>query len=171
VNSQSARECRLSDQSATLCDRAAYAKQRSDDSEWWRDQLASASITGIGKVQFVVLAMQQFMPLEPMLALSEEISGALDRLSDSAWHQLARAISSLEVPTRSLGGLGLPPYKSPRMAALLIDRLSRNDGLLIYEQYLANYNGKDRYVLQKCSDLAFRALWKKDMQDQSIQVI
>jgi hypothetical protein len=97
VNSQSARECFLSDQSETLCDRAACAKQRSDDSEWWRDQLASASVTGTGTVQFVVLAMQQFMPIEPMLALSDEISDALDRLSDSAWHQL----SSLEVPTRS----------------------------------------------------------------------
>jgi hypothetical protein len=95
VNSTTARECRLSDEGETLCDRAAYAKQRSDDFDWWREQLASASSIGTSAVQYVVLAMQQFSPIELIFTLSGEISSALDRLPDSAWHQLARASSNL----------------------------------------------------------------------------
>ena len=117
------RECQLTNQHETLCDRAAYAKQRSDDSEWWREQLASASVTGVNMVQFVVLAMQRFTPIEVILTLSREISDVLDFLADLPWHQLARASSNLEAPAGSLGShnvaviyiakAGRPAHKSP----------------------------------------------------------
>ena len=154
-----------------MCDRAAYSKQRSGDSEWWREQLASASVTGVNAVQFVVLAMQRFTPIEVILTLSREISDVLDCLANSPWDQLARASSNLEIPTGSLGSVDLPSSTSPRLAALLIDRLSPDECLVIYERYLSRYNGSDRPVLQKCADLAFRSLWKPEMWKQSLQAI
>ena len=171
VNLTTARECRLTDQRETLCDRAAYAKQRSDDSDWWREQLASASNIGTSAVQYVVLAMQQFSPIELIFTLSGEVSSALDRLPDSAWHRLARASSNLEVPIKNIGSVGLPSSASPRLAALLIDRFSPDEGLLIYERFLVGYNGSDRSVLQKCADLAFRGLRNPEMREESLQII
>jgi hypothetical protein len=154
-----------------LCDRAAYAKQRSDHVDWWSEQLASASAIGTSAVQFVLLAMQQFSPIELLFTLSGAISSALDCLRDSAWHQLARASSTLDVPTRSLGGADLPSSTSPRLAALLVDQFSPDEGLLIYQRYLIEYNGSDTSVLQKCADLAVRGLWRPEMRSQSLQII
>jgi hypothetical protein len=91
VKSETGRECRLTDQGKSLCDRTACARQRSEDSEWWREQLASARVTEIIAVQFVILAMLQFIAIELIFKLSEEISGVLDCLLESAWHQLVLA--------------------------------------------------------------------------------
>jgi hypothetical protein len=171
VNSPIGREYHLIDERESLCNRAAYAKQRSDDVEWWCEQLASASGTGMSAVQSVVLVMHQFAPMDLILSLSDEISGALDRLPALAWHQLARACSALEAPIISVGTLGFPSSTSPRLAALLVDRLSPDDGMVIYERYLAGYNANDTSVLQKCANLALQGLCKPGMRAQSLQVV
>ena len=115
--------------------------------------------------------MQQFAPFDVIVGLSNEMSHALDHLPDAEWKRLALASRNLELPLTELGDIRLPSQISLRLAALLSDRLSRDDGLQIYKQYLVSYTGDDRYVLQKCADLAFRGLWQVEIQQESLQII
>ena len=171
VDSKPPRECSLADPNETLCDRAVYAKQRSDDPKWWREQLASASVTGIPTTQFALLAIEQFASIETIITIAEDISVVLDGLPDRSWHQLARACSTLQLSTRSLENIDLRSSISPRLATLLVDLLSPDECLLILKRYLLSYNGRDPSVLQKCADLSFEGLWDSELQEQSLKII
>jgi hypothetical protein len=146
-------ECSLVDQGIPLFTRAARARRAAGDRQWWLNELSAAQGADALIQQFTVLALYRSMAIDDIVALAGTIGTMLDILPERHWLGLADAA---HVPwhrprrprRQQITTTALPASMSPRLASLLIFRVSTATGQLIRHRYLLDYRGNDRAILE-----------------------
>ena len=145
-------ESSLVDKSAPLCDRIATARLKSNDADWWRNQLALAGdVDQLGLIMLILLTDKSH---ETLFRIIDEVSAAVERLPSGWLTQLARAASDfyrldgrinrddlLDVPS------GFAKRISPRLASLLIKQANKQSRIKLYDDSLRGYEGQEQVVL------------------------
>jgi hypothetical protein len=159
-------ECSLVDQGIPLFTRAARARRAAGDRQWWLNELCAAQGADALIQQFTVLALYRSMAIDDIVALAGTIGTMLDILPERHWLGLADAA---HVPwhrprrpqRQQITTTALPASMSPRLASLLIFRVSTATGQLIRHRYLLDYRGNDRAILEAIIEVVTKHAFDK----------
>ncbi|HVB25980.1 MAG TPA: hypothetical protein VNG51_28835 [Ktedonobacteraceae bacterium] len=152
----------LLDSSKSLCKRTRYARLRAGVPDWWKKQLETA-LTDQDEM-FILLVLLTWGSSSTITHLVEDIDAVFNQMSVENWLRLVRSLKQavsisnvdLERNRLSIDDTKLPVNLSPRTITALGIRTKSEDTAVLYQKYLFNYQGADKYVLQFCQETAFQ---------------
>jgi hypothetical protein len=152
---------RLLDNSAPLCGRAAHARLKSDDRDWWIDNLNSAEQDL--ELAFVTLMLLTWATADVICKLIDVIDEKVVGLSDQIWTMFAgtlglsrwiadkrQAKSAIRIKSHAL-----PSKMSPRLAACMLLMSNRVLENAVLKKSLLEYDGPDEQILGSVQRVSF----------------
>lgn len=145
----------LLDHSQPLCRRARYARLRSGQPSWWRQQFRSAKSEE--DVKLVCLLALTWARPNTLVALNPDLDAALVSLDEGSWYRVAlgtrRALSLLhlrkEERASSFSADAVEATISPRTAAALMMRADALTAHSLYVKHLRETLASDEIVLEQ----------------------
>ena len=145
----------LLDHSQPLCRRTRYARLRSGQHSWWRQQFRSAESEE--DVRLVCLVALTWARPSTLVALNPDLDAAIESLDERSWHRIAvavrRALSMLhlrkEERTSSFSVDDLGATISPRTASALMMRADAPTAHSLYIKHLRETLATDPIVLEQ----------------------
>jgi hypothetical protein len=180
VKSATTPECGLTDETIPLCERTVHARLNSENGAWWQEQIVLAQQASELALPFTLLALHTWMPVKTVLEFSAEISVFVDSLPFTHWRKVVESadfLHNLHIrrPSRQYVALkksDLPDAMSPRLACLLASRVTPATARQLRKRYLADYNGKDPFVLMASATIAIEeALSRANYWARALPVI
>jgi len=150
-------EASLLDESWSLCSRAAFARTRGTDLDWWSIQIGLASsVESKALLKFLLQSVLLWVNESILVPVISSLGTILDRLDEEHWRTFISTTRERplgrwrERPMRraTLRKVGLPEEMSPRAATILMTRVRPPDQYDIWLRYLRDYNGDDVSVHQ-----------------------
>jgi hypothetical protein len=149
-------EADLFDSATSLCHRASAAKKHARDLSWWRQQFRRAVSANGQNLHFVLACAVQWLHVEELLVVSEELSLLVDQIATEDWATAARQARYV-VHTREprrVAARCFPTTMSPRLAAMLVPFVQGGARRQIWKKYLRDYEGHNGHVIDMRCALA-----------------
>ena len=150
----------LFDKESDLCRRAMFARHRAGSGAWWERQL-KADVSWAEKT-FALMLFFGWSGPKTMVRVSEMANEILRSLPEEWWARLHMALWPRPYligrrPKRfDLDLKRLPVDLSARFVVLVAGRLKSQTVISLCSEFLREYNGDDRAVLQLVLETAFR---------------
>jgi hypothetical protein len=142
-----------------LCQRSRFARLRTQNPGWWSSQFENARTRD--DILFASLVCLTWAGLDVMEKQAESLNNLVSRMEEEDWYRLDSSLArALMMRRRSLplDSKQLPSGLSPRMVAALCIRATRDCTTELCEQYLREYDGFDKVVLQRRLDWAVHSI-------------
>ena len=146
-----------------LVNRLYYARQRTDDSEWWLSYVGRCE--GHSLLTFITMCCS-WASERSLTTMVSELSEEINRLQDDEWRMLIRIVESCTIARGSQSGaltarwLEQTEIKSLRLAFLLSFRVDEaEDRVRVGRHYFYDYRGNDHNIVGRAAE------WEAGIKD------